>query len=316
MANHLPAATTRASTSRFPSPISRRRGASTASSSAAPRGAAATTGSTSISSAIRSSRTRSTAAAMSDATSLVDGQQVPVRHFGVVTDRATWDALAARFRAAKLAFVIEPYVRFARRAGRAGDDVLPRPVRQRARIQGVRRHEPAVRDVLSAAARRPSQDTEACASSSASSWMTRRSQRSRRASTSATTGNSSTARTTLRSTSPIADALIVRNRTQVDAALLSSAPRLRVIGRLGVGLDNIDIERLRGARHRRHSGHRRQCAGGRRIRHRRRDAAAARRRVSPRARSPTGAGRAPRCRTGANSRARPSASSASAASAA
>ena len=49
---------------------------------------------------------------MTDATSLVDGKSVPVRHFGVVTDRATWDALAARFRAANVRFVIEPYVRF------------------------------------------------------------------------------------------------------------------------------------------------------------------------------------------------------------
>ena len=39
-----------------------------------------------------------------------------------------------------------------------------------------------------------------------------------------------------------ADALIVRNRTQVDASLLSFGPRLRVIGRLGVGLDNIDMD--------------------------------------------------------------------------
>jgi (S)-sulfolactate dehydrogenase len=38
-----------------------------------------------------------------------------------------------------------------------------------------------------------------------------------------------------------ADALIVRNRTQVDAALLKAAPRLSVVGRLGVGLDNIDV---------------------------------------------------------------------------
>jgi len=37
-----------------------------------------------------------------------------------------------------------------------------------------------------------------------------------------------------------ADALLVRNRTQVDAPLLAAAPRLRVVGRLGVGLDNID----------------------------------------------------------------------------
>jgi (S)-sulfolactate dehydrogenase len=38
-----------------------------------------------------------------------------------------------------------------------------------------------------------------------------------------------------------AHALIVRNRTQVSAALLDGAPRLTVVGRLGVGLDNIDL---------------------------------------------------------------------------
>lgn len=38
-----------------------------------------------------------------------------------------------------------------------------------------------------------------------------------------------------------ADALIVRNRSQVDAELLAAAPRLRAVGRLGVGLDNIDL---------------------------------------------------------------------------
>ena len=38
-----------------------------------------------------------------------------------------------------------------------------------------------------------------------------------------------------------ADALIVRNRTEVNAALLAAAPRLKVVGRLGVGLDNIDL---------------------------------------------------------------------------
>ncbi|MBY0380493.1 MAG: hydroxyacid dehydrogenase [Xanthobacteraceae bacterium] len=38
-----------------------------------------------------------------------------------------------------------------------------------------------------------------------------------------------------------ARALIVRNRTQVRGALLESGARLRAIGRLGVGLDNIDV---------------------------------------------------------------------------
>jgi (S)-sulfolactate dehydrogenase len=38
-----------------------------------------------------------------------------------------------------------------------------------------------------------------------------------------------------------ADAWIVRNRTQVRGPLLAAAARLRVVGRLGVGLDNIDL---------------------------------------------------------------------------
>ena len=37
------------------------------------------------------------------------------------------------------------------------------------------------------------------------------------------------------------DALIVKNRTQVNAEILAAAPRLKVVGRLGVGLDNIDL---------------------------------------------------------------------------
>jgi (S)-sulfolactate dehydrogenase len=39
-----------------------------------------------------------------------------------------------------------------------------------------------------------------------------------------------------------ARAVIVRNRTQVDAELLDHAPRLEAVGRLGVGLDNIDLD--------------------------------------------------------------------------
>lgn len=42
-----------------------------------------------------------------------------------------------------------------------------------------------------------------------------------------------------------ADGWIVRNRTQVRGALLGAAARLRVVGRLGVGLDNIDLEACR-----------------------------------------------------------------------
>jgi D-3-phosphoglycerate dehydrogenase len=38
-----------------------------------------------------------------------------------------------------------------------------------------------------------------------------------------------------------ADALVVRSATQVDAELLAASPRLRVVARAGVGLDNIDL---------------------------------------------------------------------------
>jgi len=36
------------------------------------------------------------------------------------------------------------------------------------------------------------------------------------------------------------DALIVRNKTQVNKEVLDKAKNLRFVGRLGVGLDNID----------------------------------------------------------------------------
>jgi len=40
---------------------------------------------------------------------------------------------------------------------------------------------------------------------------------------------------------PTVDALVVRTYTQVDAALLNRAPRLKVVARAGVGVDNIDV---------------------------------------------------------------------------
>ena len=55
---------------------------------------------------------RVAAAGMADATSLVDGQQVPVRHFGVILDLPAWEALAAKLAAAGTRFIVEPYVRF------------------------------------------------------------------------------------------------------------------------------------------------------------------------------------------------------------
>lgn len=41
-----------------------------------------------------------------------------------------------------------------------------------------------------------------------------------------------------------ASGLVVRNQTQVDSELIVAAPHLRVVGRLGAGLDNLDLAAL------------------------------------------------------------------------
>jgi uncharacterized protein len=50
-------------------------------------------------------------------TSEVDGDAVPVRHFGVVLPMPEWDALAAKLRAAAVRFIIEPHIRFKGQVG-------------------------------------------------------------------------------------------------------------------------------------------------------------------------------------------------------
>ena len=47
----------------------------------------------------------------------VDGDDVPVRHFGVVLSMDEWELLAERLRAARTSFVIEPHVRFKGQVG-------------------------------------------------------------------------------------------------------------------------------------------------------------------------------------------------------
>lgn len=47
----------------------------------------------------------------------VDGHDVPVPHFGVVLEMPDWCALSERLRAAGVAFVVEPHVRFAGQPG-------------------------------------------------------------------------------------------------------------------------------------------------------------------------------------------------------
>ncbi len=51
------------------------------------------------------------------ATNTVDGEDVPVRHFGVILTMSEWRALEGRLRAAGVEFLIEPQVRFAGQVG-------------------------------------------------------------------------------------------------------------------------------------------------------------------------------------------------------
>lgn len=48
---------------------------------------------------------------------LVDGEQVPVRHFGAILAMNEWRALATRLKDSNVRFVIEPDIRFEGEAG-------------------------------------------------------------------------------------------------------------------------------------------------------------------------------------------------------
>jgi hypothetical protein len=50
-------------------------------------------------------------------TNAVDGDNVPVRHFGAILPMDEWERLAARLRASGQSFIIEPHVRFKGEAG-------------------------------------------------------------------------------------------------------------------------------------------------------------------------------------------------------
>jgi hypothetical protein len=45
-------------------------------------------------------------------TSAVDGEQVPVRHFGAILTLPDWEVLAQKLKAAGTKFIIEPQIRF------------------------------------------------------------------------------------------------------------------------------------------------------------------------------------------------------------
>lgn len=54
------------------------------------------------------------------ATNDVDGEEVPVRHFGIVLAPKDWEALAARLKKAGADFIIDPDIRFKGQPGEQG----------------------------------------------------------------------------------------------------------------------------------------------------------------------------------------------------
>jgi extradiol dioxygenase family protein len=49
---------------------------------------------------------------ISDSTNTVDGDRVPVPHFGIILKKKDWDTLAKKLSAANVDFIIEPRTRF------------------------------------------------------------------------------------------------------------------------------------------------------------------------------------------------------------
>jgi extradiol dioxygenase family protein len=61
------------------------------------------------------------------ATNVVDGEDVPVRHFGLILTLADWQALASRLKAAGTRFIIEPQTRFVGQPGEQSTMFLTDP---------------------------------------------------------------------------------------------------------------------------------------------------------------------------------------------
>lgn len=60
-------------------------------------------------------------------TNVVDGKNVPCKHFGVVLAPTEWERLAARLNDAGVSFIIEPGIRFKGEAGEQGTFFLLDP---------------------------------------------------------------------------------------------------------------------------------------------------------------------------------------------
>lgn len=71
----------------------------------------------------------------------VDGDAVPVPHFGLVLDWAAWEVMAARIAAAGVPFEIAPHVRFEGLPGEQGTFFLFDPAGNAIEMKAMRRPE-------------------------------------------------------------------------------------------------------------------------------------------------------------------------------
>jgi extradiol dioxygenase family protein len=71
----------------------------------------------------------------------VDGDQVPVPHFGLVLDWPDWQALGDRIAAAGISFELPPHVRFAGQPGEQGTFFLFDPAGNALEFKAMRRPE-------------------------------------------------------------------------------------------------------------------------------------------------------------------------------
>lgn len=50
-------------------------------------------------------------------TNIVDQQNIPIRHFGIILEWDDWISLSKKFKKLNLSFIVEPYIRFKNKKG-------------------------------------------------------------------------------------------------------------------------------------------------------------------------------------------------------
>ena len=63
----------------------------------------------------------------STSTNIVDNDNIPSKHFGVILDWKDWESLCIRLKELKIAFLVKPKVRFKNKNGEQGTLFLKDP---------------------------------------------------------------------------------------------------------------------------------------------------------------------------------------------